>query len=348
MSPPVLVIAMLLSGSLAFSRPAPSIDVEHLLRNITGSLYTGDSDTSIAQEVDSVTLTERFTGKELQLLNREGIGPETSEALRQLIERSSSLPLPPEEIVDFETPTQQDVRRMFRNMVEYAAGYVRGLVDFSCQLKTQKLSAKADGKAKWKLVRTTVQTISYRAGREVYESKHGKEIPQGRFNNTPGDFHSTGEFSGLMIGVFSIATKTQFRWDHWEVFAGRKLAVFNFTVDAEHSPYEIETTERSDPAFRDRFFFPSYRGWIYADPDSGAVRRMLVRTMIPERYTMRESTNILDYSDVEISGKTYPLLTHAITYMLNVSGKDGTRVLLDKEFSNYRKFDADSRLIVGP
>jgi hypothetical protein len=344
---PVLVIAMLLSGSLAFSRAAPSIDVEHLLRNVTNSVYTGDSDASIAQEVDSVALTERFTSKEIQLLNREGIGPETLGALGRLIERSSSFPLPPEEIVNFETPTQQGVRRMFRRVVEYAAGYVSGLVDFSCQLKTKKLAAKADGKAKWKLARTTVQTISYRAGREVYESKHGKEIPQGRLNNTPGDFQSTGEFSGLMIGVFSAATKTRFQWDHWEAMSGRRLAVFNFTVDAEYSPYEIETTERSDPAFRDRVFFPSYRGWIYADPDSGAIRRMLVRTMIPEKYTMRESTNILDYTDVEISNKTYPLLTHAITYMLNVSGKYGTRVLLDKEFSNYRKFDADSRIIFG-
>ncbi|MDQ2776801.1 MAG: hypothetical protein M3Y57_18065 [Acidobacteriota bacterium] len=348
MGAPVLLIAMLLSGSVAFSRPAPSIDAEHLLQKITKSLYTGDGDASIARDVDNVTLTERFTGEEFRLLNREGIGPETSEALRRLIERSGSLPLPPEKVVDLQTPTDRDIRRIFRMMVEYAAGYVRGLVDFSCQLNTQKLSSKAGAKAKWKLIRTTVQTVRYRAGREIYESKRGREIPQGRGYGTPGEFNSSGEFSGVMSGVFSAATKTRFQWDHWEVVSGRKLAVFSFGVDAEYSRYEIETSERSDPMLRDRVFFPSYRGWVYADPNSGTVRRMLVRTMIPDKYTMRESTNILDYTDVEISGKTYPLLTYAITYMFNITGKSGTRVLLDKEFSNYRKFDADSRLIVGP
>ncbi len=85
----------------------------------------------------------------------------------------------------------------------------------------------------------------------------------------------------------------------------------------------------------------AYRGLIYADPNTGEIGRIKFEAVdIPRSFPVKETSEILDYDLVDISGTKYVVPLAAKLYMK--AGRGSTKNEI--EFRNYRKFEAGSTI----
>ena len=86
----------------------------------------------------------------------------------------------------------------------------------------------------------------------------------------------------------------------------------------------------------------AYRGFVSFNPKSGAVFRLVSNTFeIPSEYAINQGNTVLNYGPVEIAGNTYFLLTDAMSYI----GTKQYEARFEKTFSQYRKFEAESKIL---
>ena len=118
--------------------------------------------------------------------------------------------------------------------------------------------------------------------------------------------------------------------------------MFSYSVEAAHSQLAIDTQVFRAGIWQRAQLSPAYRGFFYADPESGAVYRLIANTVgIPSDYAINQGNTILDYGPVTIAGKTYFLLTGATSYI----NTKQYQALFQKTFAQYRKFEAESKII---
>ena len=354
------VVALLLASFAGFGAHQ-RLKVEDLLLTTSAWLNTDHDDDAIAQELKHVELTERLSDPVCELLKRDGAGPKTLKALRKLEQRSASLPAPSKPVViSTPRPSNQEVHQIFEHIVNFVAAYVHGVVDFTCTADT-RLYSKGSREverilqerglgspsfvenSQWELSKTVIQHVSYFRGRESYRIL---EINGKRQRDSKPQLHvnawSSGEFVGTMRMTFAPLSKAQFQWDRWQVVHGKRVAVFTYAVDASHSHFSIGTNRLIAGVWVRETLMSAYRGLVYADPQSGVIVRLVAKaTSIPNDYSIEEGNSILNYSDVEISGHGYPLLTSSTAYIRTKQ----YRSLIKKTFTDYRKFQADSRLV---
>jgi hypothetical protein len=74
-----------------------------------------------------------------------------------------------------------------------------------------------------------------------------------------------------------ISSKQQFpdfAFDRWEATDGKRLAVLTYTLDAAHSGYWLYCPR----------FAAAHRVFVYADPQRGAVRRIITHGVLNKMY----------------------------------------------------------------
>ena len=85
----------------------------------------------------------------------------------------------------------------------------------------------------------------------------------------------------------------------------------------------------------------AYRGFVYADGDTGCIVRFSFRNVeIPAGYRLRDSRNLVEYSSVALGGKSFWLPIRAVHYTRREEGRTRDEI----QFSNYRKFGADTNI----
>lgn len=118
--------------------------------------------------------------------------------------------------------------------------------------------------------------------------------------------------------------------------------MFSYSVGAAHSQLLIDTQIARAGVWQNTQLTSGYRGFLYADPDSGAIFRLVANTTgIPSNYAIKQGNTVLDYGPVAIAGKTYFLLNDATSY---VSTKQYDS-LFRKTYKNYQKFEAESKFV---
>ena len=119
---------------------------------------------------------------------------------------------------------------------------------------------------------------------------------------------------------------------------GKRLAVFDFTVDKQHSTLRLSLSDLAQAIV-------PYRGSIYADPATGAVWRISdTASEIPPQLLTREISTTIDYDEISIGDRKYLLPVQATVSVLLETKK----MRNEMEFQNYRKFEADSAVTFGP
>ncbi len=229
-------------------------------------------------------------------------------------------------------PASAEQDRILAAMHRYADQYVASLPNFLCLQTTRQL--EADRKARhWHNGDTLVARLSFHDGEErrALELVNGKPLEAARKRwRTP--LTTEGEFGILLSQVLGKQSEAYFSWNRWEVLAGKRLAVFDFTVDKDHSTLSLGLSDLA------RAVVP-YRGSLYGDPETGAVWRISdVASEIPAALQTREIGTTVDYAEVSIGDRVYLLPVQATVSLL----LDTKQIRNEIAFTNYQKFAADS------
>jgi hypothetical protein len=324
--------------------------VEQLLKSITDRIEAKSSDSDLAHQVDRTKLNEPLSDNEIRWLAKAGAESKTLKALRKLQARSTCLTAHCEPMVQFEPqPTKEEIDGMLRQARNYARRYTASLIDFTCTVTVKTYAKERKGSrplsdtsivitapSMWRDLKTTHREISYYRGREYYSDRNEKK------QETSGSAWTNGEFAHLLRITFAPSSEARFDWDHWEQHGGEKLAVFSYSIDISHSQLEIDTQSIRSGIWMPAQITAAYRGFVSFDPKSGAIFHLVSNTFeIPSEYAINQGNTVLNYGPVEIAGNTYFLLTDAMSYI----GTKQYEARFEKAFSQYRKFEAESKIL---
>jgi len=245
----------------------------------------------------------------------------------------------PSPVAPSDAPPAPDVQdRMLDAMEHYGTQYVASLPNFLCVQVTHQFEAGYRSN-RWRKGDTLTSRLSFRDGEEkrTLDLVNGKPAdPLKRHWHTP--LTTEGEFGTLLSRIVDPDSEASFAWNRWETVRGKRLAVFDYTVDKEHSTLKMQLSDLA------RAVLP-YHGSMFIDPDTGAVWRITdaADSDIPPQLQMRQISTVIDYAETQIGGKTYLLPATASITVVSFAGN----VRNDLEFQDYRKFEADSVIKFG-
>lgn len=346
------VFGLIVLATLPLWAGESALGVNQLLQTITDGIESGYRDSDLARRIDHMSLTQSLGEPDINWLATVGAGPKTMKALRKLQDRSATLH--GSRTVSFTPqPTVTEADNILQAARNFAYRYTTTLVDFSCTVTIKPYTREsfetrpfADTSivtaepSEWREGKAISQEVSYYQGHEYTSgTKSGKDPAQGV---SPGSSWSDGEFAQLLKITFAPSSQAHFSWDHWEDRDGAKLAVFSYSIAAAHSQLVIDTQIARTGVWQNTALTAAYRGFVYVDTQSGAIFRLIANTAeIPSDYAVKRGNTVLDYGPTAIAGKTYFLLTSAVTY-ISTRQYDS---LFRKTFNNYRKFEVNSKLV---
>jgi hypothetical protein len=233
------------------------------------------------------------------------------------------------------SPAEQD--QLLESMHNYAASYVSSLPNFICVQVTRQLEAGVKSN-RWHKGDTLVSKLSFNQGREqrILDAVNGKPVSGGA-NRWRTPLRTEGEFGIVLSRVLGPGSEAWFTWSRWEILRGKRLAVFDFSVDRQHSTLSLSLGELASAIV-------PYSGSVYADPETGAVWRITdAAREIPAKLFTRAISTTIDYDEIPIGDKKYRLPIEAVVSLL----LENKKVRNELEFHDYRKFEADSAITFG-
>lgn len=318
------------------------------------------TDKQIAAYLKKVHLTEQLPDKVIVDLEAQGAGPKTIDALKKLREQTASMKPPahdatyspdtappdsgatakpsgPRISTASPIPPPDSVKQaaMIDAAREYATNYTSNLPNFVC-VEVMRRYAQLVKWDDYKSIGSVLERVSYNHGQEDYKVYSVNN----QYVDTPlsklGGPLSTGEFGSIMHHLFSVAGQAEINWDHWATLRGRRMAVFNYSMDSAHSDLTLSDEVGSVHA--------GAKGLFYLDPESGAISRITeIAFDIPPDFSIHAADRTLDYDNVEISGNQYLVPTRVMVHMSTSEG----RVKLAIEFRSYRKFGTEEQITYG-
>ena len=208
--------------------------------------------------------------------------------------------------------------------------------------------------------------VLYRDGREAVDpvAAKGRKSEAGAQGLT-----TTGVFGPILGRVLVDAAQGgKLVWSHWEQGDASPRAVARYTVPREKSHYQVEyCCVFSDDGGRVFQQFSGYHGLIAIDPNNGAILRVTLEADLKPSDPLVRSDILVEYSPVEIGGKTYvcpvksvsislapalPLNAFEIHYRQHARGTadfSGTLADLpyDVVFTHYHLFRAEARVLAA-
>jgi hypothetical protein len=363
------VCVLLVCASLALQAQM-QMNVQQLADFIRSELALQHySDKQIAAYVRKIQLTEKLTEKTITDLQAQGAGPKTVKALEELRQETANMKPPthdatyspataPDNVASIGSgsmgirvnaapiPPPDSVRQaqILDAIKQYAMSYTQSLPNFICVRVTRQYVDFNPRDDHYRAVGTILAQVGYHDGNEenrIY-SINGKLVNMG-VNEMPrgGGSFSTGEFAELMREIFAPSSQAEFGWDHWGTLRGQRMAVFNYFIDSGHSSFSI-CYECGEPD--EQRIYTAYKGLVYADPNTGAVSRITFHAVdIPNSFPVRQTDDVLDYGEQQISGNTYICPLRAELHMATADQKSRN----DIEFRDYRKFETGFTIQYG-
>jgi hypothetical protein len=143
----------------------------------------------------------------------------------------------------------------------------------------------------------------------------------------------TGGFSTFLATIFA-GEDANFTYNGETERDGRKLTEFGFQVPMEKSRYFFGNRHQDTVT--------GYEGTFLADPDTGDLVRLLIRTNgLPASSGSCEATTALDYGRVRLNNSEFLLPREAILEILNI---DGTELRNRTEFASCHEFHGESAM----
>jgi len=174
-------------------------------------------------------------------------------------------------------------------------------------------------------------------GRESYSDlrRNGEPLDPGEASEA-GQW-SRGEFGSLLQSLFASTSNADFVDTGTSKIEGRLAARYEYEVPMERSLWRAE--------FNDRPLNPAYGGVVWIDQQTYRVLRVEMQARdLPNDYPTDVMEMSVDYGDVEIAGREYllPVRSENVVCWRGMRRCGRNRV----EFRNYRRFSAESTLIL--
>jgi hypothetical protein len=152
---------------------------------------------------------------------------------------------------------------------------------------------------------------------------------------------ATGEFGGMLKRIFDPVSQASFRWKSWDKTRKHRVAVYGYTVAADHSRFFVERGSRSGEKHR---AVVGFHGTVEIDSETGDVLHFdYTADGIPATVALTRSATSVDFDGVDIGGKAYILPVRSETEL------EGPNLAIKNaiEFRAFRKFGASSTVDFG-
>jgi hypothetical protein len=237
------------------------------------------------------------------------------------------------------TPAQQQA--ILARIQEAAINYSDRLQDFTCTQFTIRSTDHETNAKKWSLLETQELEVTYVSHREHYRlmkvngksDKLEKRIKGGYFR--PG-----GEFGSTLQKIFEPKAEAEFAWDGTEENDGKRGCVFRYHVAEETTTLAMQVNEQVVPM--------GHHGVIHADCETGSVLRIQLETepawaRLLGRRAVGSQIDI-HYGLTTIASKEFLVPLEAV----EIVRFGNTLTKAELQFSQYRKYDADSSIKFDP
>jgi len=297
-------------------------------------------DKQVAAFLKQTRLSERLDDTTLESwAGQFHLGPQTVAALRQLRDRSQSLPAPPpraipEAIPSRPAPSPEEQKAILNDVQNYALAYSANLPDFLCIEKEIRWQARQSAEPDWRQVDELDKRLTYFEQKEDYKPFLYNNRPvAGRDLKSFGGAQSFGDFGSMLRQIFEPSSHAEFTFEKWNRLRGRYTTlVFRFRVALENSRYQIFTDNG-------RFITTAYHGTVQVEAESHKVLQVsVVAEDIPPDFPVQSASDVLDYDYQEISGRQFLLPLEARIVMTG----EGMMSRNEKHFVGYNKYSADT------
>ena len=365
------MVRALVAAGFLFCLPAiasQTVTVAQLEQLLKQQESAHKSDSSMAQELSDVVLTERLTAATLQRIRAEvQPGAQTLQALDLLADGSALLAPPAAEIPTDSRPDMAAQRAMFTGAIDYVVKTLHHLPDFLAVRETRSFNdiPNVVGHSGYApiaplhLVGTFHRDITYRGGKEVLERE--QTAAKSKNDSGPRGLSTWGEFGPVLGIILGDSLKGRVTWERWEQESSGRVAVFHYAVPAAASHYRVDFCcvwhDYDIPVDGNALSYhgtPAYHGDLYLDPKTGAVVRVTLEAELSAEAVIRRAAMWVQYGAIEIGGKDYicPTRSVAISQTMDRPGKvvGGTPPVTrinETTFIGYHRFGSTSRIFAG-
>jgi len=307
---------------------------EQLAARVRDALAGHRADAEIAAEVRQAKLTDCLDDPMIDAL--EGAGPLTTAALEA--QRDASALLPPSNWRLPEAgapPSAEEQARIVQQARTIAMQYTASLPNFLCTETVRRTTGKTGKDAKPR--DTLVLDVSFNGKADRYRLRaiNGKQTTKSLYE--VGGFRSSGDFGNLQKLVFDPASEARFEWTGVASLRGRRVRVFAYAIDAEHSHYGLDFRSFMKGAQ----MVADLKGLVYLDGETNKLLRLRVEAVgMPARWPVKRTVSVLDYDFADVGGQQYLLPRRSD---LRLYLKDGTERNV-MEFSDYRRFAGEATI----
>ncbi len=350
--------------------------IEQLLNTLRGK-----PDGKVADELESVGLTERVSPERLARWEADFPGKRTREELTKLADLSEFLNPPASDVLRDPPPDEGTEEHMLALAVDYVRLTTARLPDFYATRETTHFAdtlthhtdysyspstamsghgvpavpvQTPDGGAtmEYRGLHSTGEfnmTVTYRDGHEVLNEDAEKRREEEE--STLG-FTSNGEFGPILGKVINDVMHAGVAFVRWEPGIGEPAAVFRYAVSAQDSHFGV----RLNIGGKAEEVFPAYHGEIEIDPATGEILRLSeVADPTPPNMGMKAAI-VVDYAPVKIGDQSYVCPVKGVAFsMVRVPGtavKDASDLpiqtnLNDIAFTHYHEFGSQARIVAS-
>ena len=341
----------------------------------------GKPDGKVADELESIGLTERVSPARLERWEAEFPGKRTREELTKLADLSEFLNPPASDVLRDPPPDLETQERMMALAVDYVRLTARRLPDFYATRETTHFEDTLAHRTQYSYspsqpmdahggmvvpvatpgMSTTTEyrglhssgemslTVTYRDGREVLNEDAEKR--QKEEESTLG-LTSSGEFGPRLAELMKDVMHKGVAWVRWEPGIGEPAAVFRYVVAADDSHFKVEVTVDG----KAEAIFPAYHGEIEIDPATGEILRLSeIADPAPPHAGMKAAI-VVDYAPVKIGDQSYICPVKGVAFSMipvpSASAKGATELpiqtnLNDIAFTHYHEFGSEARIVAN-
>lgn len=246
-------------------------------------------------------------------------------------------------------PPEAEARELLDKTREATLGASQAMPDFI--VKQQITRSRAYGNTNnWTTMDRLTIAVSYRAsaGEEykllaVNGLPPGTDVKEGNSYEQVGGTSSTGEYVSMLAGLFSPATRTEFKPVDTDTLRGRRTIVYEYEVQ---KPFSKQVIKAGGAGAGEQETVTGYRGRIWVDRETFRVLRLEdISTDIPAGFPITAAESRIDYDWVKINEKPYLLPSNAEIKLTASVGNQSIQTRNEIRFRNYQKFGAEVKII---
>jgi hypothetical protein len=319
-----------------------TVTVPQLIDFIKSSIKQRLPDKEVAAEAAKLHLSQKLEDQTIEDLQTAGAGPLTVKALTHLGDLSAKLPPAPPPPPPQAAPTggppprEADQKRIIEAVREYALNYAQSLPNFLCVQVTDRSINRnyKPGDQGWTPQDKFSEQLNYLDHHESYKmlSVNGNSTFGKTFDAKVGGALSRGEWASLIQAVFDPASETVFDWSRWGNIGGKKVYVFRYQIDKEHSRETLEAEGQKET--------PPFHGEIFVPMDANVVWRITVEPEPSASFPLQDVKETLKYDYAKISGQSFllPVTSEVVMRTGRIGSKNDIRFIL------YQKYSADTTI----